>query len=118
MLLGRFQRLGVGRIKRHNMMSMFDNENVSNGDISMWDVSGVTGMGGRFTRALAYGGDISKWDVSRVTSMQGMFFEAGLSDGNLSKWDVFFATYMIVMFARAQLFDGVFSKQVKNASPT
>merc|ERR1719174_1974960 len=46
------------------------------GDISKWDVSSVTNMGGMFTQASSFNADISKWDVSKVTNMGGMFHHA------------------------------------------
>ena len=48
----------------------------SNGDISEWDVSGVTDMSGMFAFAIPFNGDISEWDVSGVTDMSEMFLGA------------------------------------------
>jgi len=57
-----------------------------NGDISKWDVSHVTDMGGMFMRA-DFNGDISKWDVSNVANMRYMFFGSKFA-GDISGWKV------------------------------
>jgi hypothetical protein len=44
-----------------------------NGDISGWDVSSVTNMGGMFS-STPFNGDISGWNVSSVTNMEYMFW--------------------------------------------
>ena len=39
-----------------------------NGDISNWDMSNVTDMGGMFENSSSFNQDLSSWDVSNVTS--------------------------------------------------
>jgi surface protein len=67
-----------------------------NGDISNWDVSKVTNMSYMFHRA-RFNGDISNWDVSSVVSMERMFQEC-FFDGNISNWNVSSVTNMYCMF--------------------
>ena len=43
-----------------------------NGDVSNWDVSSVTYMGGMFYEATKFDGDVSNWDVSSVRYMDGI----------------------------------------------
>ena len=61
-----------------------------NQDISAWDVSNVTSMGGMFESASLFNQDISSWDVSNVTSMSAMFSMAtNFNNGgspNISGW--------------------------------
>ena len=59
-----------------------------NGDISKWDVSKVTNMGGMFNRATSFNQDISKWNVSNVTNMRGMFRHVIGFNQDISKWNV------------------------------
>merc|ERR1719174_2977525 len=70
------------------MNSMFRDAKVFNGDISKWDVSGVTNMNSMFRDAKAFNGDISEWNVSLVSNMNDIFFQATAFNGNISKWDV------------------------------
>ena len=52
---------------------MFLSASSFNGDISEWDVSGVTTMVGMYSQTISFNSDISKWDVSSVENMQTMF---------------------------------------------
>merc|ERR1711998_205566 len=95
-----------------------------NGDLSKWDVSGVTNMKFMFYDAFNFAGDLSKWDVSKVTDMSYMF-QGNTADynsrfnGDLSKWDVSRVTDMKLMFHSAYNFNGDLSKwdvsKVQNA---
>merc|ERR1712032_978503 len=56
------------------------------GDVSKWDVSGVSGIGGMdsmFYGAHSFNGDISKWDVSRTTDMRWAFKKTASFDQTL-----------------------------------
>merc|ERR1711934_861172 len=75
-----------------------------NQDLSKWDVSRVTNMGGMFNYAESFNQDLSKWDVSRVTNMQSMFDFAESFNQDLSKWDVSHVTDMQSMFNGARSF--------------
>ena len=76
----------------------------SSGDLSGWDVSGVTDMRNVFFSS-RYTGDLSGWDVSSVTDMQNMFSRASSFDSDLSDWDVSAVNNMNSMFFRASSFD-------------
>ena len=85
--------------------SMFlDTTDFSSGDLSGWDVSGVTDMRTMFASS-GYTGDLSSWNVSSVTDMQSMFSRASSFDSDLSGWDVSAVTNMNSMFFDASLFD-------------
>merc|ERR1719163_2572032 len=58
------------------MNGLFFEKGSFNADISRWDVSSVTNMGGMFQFAYAFNADISRWHVSSVTNMEQMFFIA------------------------------------------
>jgi len=58
------------------MHKMFHNAESFNCDLSSWDVSNVTNMGGVFYNASSFNCDLSSWDVSNVTDMKGMFVGA------------------------------------------
>ena len=74
----------------------FDTTGFSSGDLSGWNVSGVTDMGSMFAFS-GYTGDLSDWDVSSVTNISGMFSYSGYT-GDLSDWDVSSVTNMSGMF--------------------
>ena len=68
------------------------------GDITNWDVSGVSLMNGTFNRASVFNQDISSWDTSSVLSMSGMFNDATAFNQNIGGWDissVFSCTFML-----------------------
>ena len=89
--------------RHHNIMEF-------NGDISKWDVSNVTSMGGMFGYS-KFDKDISEWDVSNVKDMSSMFLRSSYTgkDSGISKWDVSSVTNMNDMFAYSK-FDGDLSK--------
>ena len=70
-----------------DMSFMFARTGFSSGDLSGWNVSGVTDMRNMFLSS-SYTGDLSGWDVSSVTYMQNMFSRASSFDSDLSGWDV------------------------------
>ena len=76
----------------------------SSGDLSGWDVSGVTDMRNMFLSS-GYTGDLSDWDVSSVTNMQSMFSRASSFDSDLSSWNVSAVNNMVSMFFDASSFD-------------
>ena len=83
---------------------MFFDATFFNGDISEWNVSGVTDMYAMFIRADSFNGDISEWDVSGVTDMYAMFAYADSFNGDISEWDVSGVTDMSAMFLGAYSF--------------
>ncbi len=58
------------------------------GDVSSWDVSGVTDMYWMFAGASSFDQPLNPWDVSSVTGMSGMFDGADSFDQNLGEWYV------------------------------
>ena len=112
-----------------DMSGIFAGTNL-NGDISSWDVSNVTDMGGMFKNDLSFNQNIGSWDVSNVTDMSymfnlaedfntpigdwnvsnvtnmgGMFNEARSFNQDISSWDVSNVTDMSVMFDGAFVFN-------------
>ena len=87
-----------------DMSFMFARTGFSSGDLSGWNVSGVTDMSNMFLSS-GYTGDLSGWDVSSVTDMQNMFSGASSFDSDLSSWNVSAVTYMDSMFLDATSFD-------------
>lgn len=59
-----------------------------NGDISTWDVSGVTDFSNMFNGFTAFNADLSNWNTDAATDMAGMFDGATSFNRNLSSWDV------------------------------
>ncbi|GMH95224.1 hypothetical protein TL16_g13105 [Triparma laevis f. inornata] len=60
-----------------------------NADLSRWDVSNVTDMGGVFYKAQSFDCNLSSWNVEKVTDMKGMFKGAKKFDKNAIKgWEL------------------------------
>jgi len=76
-----------------------------NGDVSGWNVAGVTNMIGMFTNAKGFNQNLSSWNVAKVTSFNAMFDRCSSFNQNLSKWNVAKATNMKYMFDGATSFD-------------
>ena len=82
-----------------------------NGDISGWDVSSVTNMGGMFEGSKGSFKVGDGWDVSSVTNMESMFQNASkfgnpeYGTGVISGWDVSSVNTMINMFNGASEFN-------------
>ena len=79
-------------------------------NISNWDVSRVTDMGGLFVNALRFNEPLNDWDVSNVTIMAGMFRQAREFNQPLDKWDVSNVTDMNHMFFNAWKFNQPLNK--------
>jgi surface protein len=88
-----------------NMEYLFNKGSEFNEDISKWDVSSVTNMRNMFVYASVFNQDISEWDVSSVTRMNWMFAVATEFNQDISKWDVSSVTDMENMFYSASAFD-------------
>jgi|SaaInlStandDraft_6_1057023.scaffolds.fasta_scaffold35979_2 surface protein len=89
-----------------DMGGMFHDTGTFNGDLSKWDVSAVTNMNNMFRDAAVFNQDLSKWDVSAVTNMNGMFLRATVFNQDLSEWNVSAVTDMSAMFREATAFNG------------
>ena len=88
------------------MSGMFNGADSFNGDVSPWDVSGVTDMSWMFSGTDSFNGDVSPWDVSGVTDMSGMFQGTSRFNGDISSWDVSGVTDMSGMFQGTSRFNG------------
>ena len=87
-----------------NILSSF------NGDVSKWDVSGVTNMKEMFVYCKNFEGDVSQWDVSNVTNMESMFGECEKFQCNISDWDVSKVENTRCMFCGCKKFNCNLSK--------
>ena len=87
------------------MNSLFSEAINFNSDISKWDVSNVTNMGGLFQAATNFNANISRWDVSNVTNMEYMFEMAESFNQDLSQWNVSNVIDMECMFSGAYKFN-------------
>ena len=88
-----------------DMSGMFEDSSF-NGDISGWNVSQVTDMGGMFFGAASFDQPLNDWNVSQVTDMSNMFRHAASFDQPLNDWNVSQVTDMGGMFFDALTFNG------------
>jgi len=87
-----------------DMVNMFADSSF-NQNISSWDVSNVTDMGGMFFNAQSFNQPIGNWDVSNVTRMNSMFGDADAFNQLIGDWDVSSVTDMNDMFYYAESFN-------------
>ncbi|QNI21147.1 hypothetical protein [Vibrio phage vB_pir03] len=74
---------------------LFYNEEQFNGDLSDWDMSGVTEIKNMFQRARNWNNgkapgeaSVLDWDVSGVTNMVSVFHDANAMNVDIGNWDV------------------------------
>ena len=75
------------------------------GEISNWDVSNVTNMGGMFLNAESFNQPLNNWNVSKVDDMRGMFHRARSFNQPLNNWNVSNVEDMEGMFQNAISFN-------------
>ncbi len=91
-----------------NMNALFSFIDTFNGDITRWNTSNVTDMGGMFSSFPSnsvFNQDIGDWDVSKVTNMNSMFNGVSTFNQDIGDWDVSKVTSMFGMFASASSFN-------------
>jgi len=85
-----FNDIDISAIK--DLSYLFEEQNISEIDISEWDVSHVESMRGMFQncRYLKTPGDLSKWNVSNVEDMSWMFngCQCLTKLGDLQNWEI------------------------------
>lgn len=85
---------------------MFDScYSFNDSNISSWDTSNITDMGGMFRFANSFNQNIGNWDVSNVTNMTSMFYGATAFNQDISNWSVGSVDYMDNMFNSATAFN-------------
>ena len=97
-------------INMNSLFSDFNKYDLSNLDISKWDVSNVKYMNTMFYDCTSFNSDLSKWDVSNVEYMNSMFYGCTNFNSDLSKWDVSKVENMNSMFYGCEKFNCDLSK--------
>ena len=85
--------------------SKVSNPGSFNPDLSSWDMTAVTNMGGMFAYASGFNQDITKWDTSAVTSMFATFTNAAAFNQNIGAWSTGSVIDMRQMFDGATAFN-------------
>lgn len=85
-----FNDIDISAVK--DLSHLFEEQDISEIDISEWDVSHVESMRGMFQycRYLKTPGDLSKWNVSNVVDMSWMFngCQCLTKLGDLQNWEI------------------------------
>ncbi|CAB9500569.1 Mycoplasma protein of unknown function, DUF285 [Seminavis robusta] len=97
-----------------SLISGLTNVATFNGDVSMWDVSGVTSMIGfpnvtdmmDLFKSSGFNSDLSNWVTSSVTSLESTFSSAAAFNGDISSWDTSKVTTIAATFSGATSFNG------------
>ena len=93
-----------------DMSELFDKINqsieISNIDISGWDVSNVTNMRYMFFGCSKFNCDLSSWNVSNVEDITGMFINCVNLNSDFSNWNMHNVTNMKYMFYGCKKFEG------------
>ncbi len=86
---------------------MFQNTDIFNQDLNSWTINTTPGvaMESMFNAASSFNGNISTWNVIGVTNMSRMFNQADAFTGNISNWDTDNVTTMFEMFAGTDNFN-------------
>ncbi|MBT3668028.1 MAG: DUF285 domain-containing protein [Opitutae bacterium] len=88
-----------------NMTDAFRNRVNFDDNISGWDVSNVTNMHGMFEGASSFNQPLGDWNVSSVTNMDHVFSDATVFNQPIESWDISSATKMGFMFQNATNFN-------------
>lgn len=88
-----------------DMTLMFQGAIAFNQDIGNWNMSNVTNTFAMFQGASAFNQDIGYWNMSKVTNTYGMFDNASAFNQDISNWDVSAVTNMMMMFRSAVSFN-------------
>ncbi|MEZ4950371.1 MAG: BspA family leucine-rich repeat surface protein [Saprospiraceae bacterium] len=81
------------------MFNMFRAATSFNQDLSGWNVSNVTNMGGMFSAATSFNQNISGWNVSSVTNMWEMFNNANAFNQDIGNWMIANVIHMTDMLS-------------------
>jgi hypothetical protein len=84
-------------ISTTNLEKTFNGTDLTNADLSAWDVSSVTNFVACFQLADFEGGNVSTWDVSSGTNFDSCFAVSNF-DGDVSGWNLASATKVSWMF--------------------
>ncbi len=105
--LNSFSSIPMGNVittRITNMSSWFYNTG-TNPDISAWDTSNVTNMGGGMLRSTGLTRSINSWNVSKVTTMSNMFIFSSVFNQPLNNWNTSNVTDMSDMFGGTNIFN-------------
>jgi surface protein len=88
---------------RNAIISYYEKDDQSNGDINTWDVSNITDMKSLFEGVTADYIDLKGWNVSKVENMTKMFHKCKANGIDLSGWDVKEVKDMSDMFSECSM---------------
>lgn len=79
--------------------TMFNGCSSFNQNLSSWNTSNITLMGGMFAYCSSFNQSLSTWDTSNVTDMSNMFYRCTALNQPFESWNVGKVTNMGTMFA-------------------
>lgn len=87
---------------------MLSGTNISDVNLSQWNVAKVTNVGSMFQNTPSFvGNGISNWNTIKFNFLDNMFDNATLFDADLRTWNVGNVSSMQQMFARTKKFRGI-----------
>ena len=93
------------RITRKSHNNLFRDCALFNGDVSGWDMSGVTSLASMFYGCTVFNQDVSAWDVSNVTNFASIFRDCAALNPNIGGWAVSSLATTIGSAVRGSLFN-------------
>ena len=87
-----------------NFTNVFNGKSF-NSDISNWNMSNATNIENMFGNNIVFNQNLNDWDVSNVTNFKGVFAQASAFNQDITGWDVSSATSMAYMFQGAISFN-------------
>jgi hypothetical protein len=89
-----------------NLSIFFLHSNSFSGDLSRWDISGLTNLSALFIHNNSFSGDLSGWGISGLTSLERFYIFNNSFSGDLSGWGISGLTNLRYFYINSNSFTG------------